>query len=116
MCKWVVAASAPCISPAAERALLAQMAVAEVTGVRLTALCANGRGDAGAAFARQMAMYLCHFAFAMSFTEVGQAFGRDRTTAGHAVRRIEEARENPEFDGVLQRLEDTLHRAGGIHG
>lgn len=113
MHNWV--AASPRLSPAAEQALLAQMVVAEVTGIRLTALCAGSRGDAGSAFARQMAMYLCHLAFAMSFTAVGQAFGRDRTTAGHAVRRIEEAREDPELDRVLQHLEEALRRAGGSH-
>lgn len=116
MCKWVVALSAPRISIDGQRALLAQMTVAEVTGVALLELGGDKRGGAKAAFARQTAMYLCHLVFAMTCTDIARAFGRDRTTIRHAVRRIEEAREHPEFDRSLQWLEGTLRRAGGSHG
>ena len=71
MCRWSTApASAmPEISRAGQQALLAQMAVAEVMGVRLTALCSEVRGDAKVAFARQTAMYLCHLVFALRASE-----------------------------------------------
>jgi len=117
MCKWSTApASAmPEISRAGQQALLAQMAVAEVMGVRLTQLCAEARGDAKVAFARQTAMYLCHLVFAQRATDIAAAFGRDRSTAAHAIARIEEAREDPVVDRRLQWLEAALRRAGGFH-
>lgn len=99
-------------SLAGQRALLVQMAVAEVTGVDLARICGPGRGDCQAALARQMAIYLCRLLYAMSLTELGEAFGRDRTTASHAVQRIEDLREDPELDRTLSWLEASLRRAG----
>ena len=99
-------------SAAGQRALLVQMAVAEVTGVELARICAPKRGDPRAALARQMAMYLCHVVFHMNAAQVGLAFGRDRKTVCHALRRIEELREDLEFDRALGWLETSLSRAG----
>ncbi len=98
------------VSPGSVRALLAQMAVCEVMGVSLVALSAAGRGDRESAFARQTAIYLCRLVFAMTLNEIAQCFGRDRTTVAHAVRRIEEAREDAGFDATLRRLEVSLRR------
>jgi chromosomal replication initiation ATPase DnaA len=50
-------------------------------------------------------MYLAHVAFGLSLSEVGRAFGRDRTTAAHACRLIEERRDDPEVDAILSPLE-----------
>lgn len=120
MCKaveaGVVAPPARSVKLAAARlgqqALLAQIAVAEVMGVKLTDLAADRRGDSRAAFARQTAMYLCRLVFFMRLEDIAASFGRDRSTAGHAIRRIEEAREDPALDRRLQWLEDALRRAG----
>jgi hypothetical protein len=57
------------------------------------------------AFSRQSAMYLAHVAFALSFSEIGVAFGRDRTTAAHACRLVEERRDDPAIDTMLGSLE-----------
>jgi chromosomal replication initiation ATPase DnaA len=108
-------APAPWISVAGQQALLVQMAVAEVTGIALNALCAQGRGDARTALARQMAMYLCHLAFEMSLTRIAQSFGRDRTTVSHAIHRIEDLREDDGLDRILIWLEAMLRRAGGAY-
>jgi len=99
-------------SPMGQRALLVQMAVAEVTGVDLARICAPKRGDCRAALARQMAMYLCHVVFHMKAAQVGLAFARDRKTVCHALSRIEELREDLEFDRALGWLESSLTRAG----
>ena len=115
MCKGVPAAQTPEVSLTCQRALLVQIAVAEVTGVHLAALCAGVRGDARSAFARQMAMYLCRLVFDMSLGDIAAAFGRDRSTAAHAIRRIEEAREQPEIDRCTAWLEAALRRAGGVY-
>jgi chromosomal replication initiation ATPase DnaA len=100
------------ITAAGEQVLLVQMAVAEVTGVGLAEIGSDKRGGPNTAFARQMAMYLCHLVFEMSARRVGDAFGRDRATVRHALNRIEELRENRELDRTLNWLEAMLRRAG----
>ena len=49
--------------------------------------------------------------FNLCATEVGRGFNRDRTTVAYALERIEEQREDPEFDFVLVQLEDLLSDA-----
>jgi chromosomal replication initiation ATPase DnaA len=105
--------SEPRFSAAGQRALLVQMAVAETTGVEITQISSAKRGDSRSALARQMAMYLCHMVFEMNSTQVGQAFGRDRKTVCHALLRIEELREDHEFDRALSWLESSLRKIGG---
>ncbi len=66
------------------------------------------RGRAAAAFARQVAMYLAHTRLGLSFTEAGAYFGRDRTTAAHACRTVEDKREDPSIDAILDFLERAI--------
>lgn len=70
-----------------------------------------GRGAADAAFARQMAMYLCHVGFGMSLSRVALAFGRDRSTVGHACHLVEDRRDDPAFDQLLFALEQAVRGA-----
>jgi len=107
----MVTGSRPQFSAAGRQALLVQMAVAEVTGVELARICGAKRGDSRSALARQTAMYLCHLVFRMNRAQVGVAFGRDRKTVCHALERIEELREDVEFDRMLAWLESSLSRA-----
>ena len=74
-------------------------------GVTVRELRAPNRGTAPVAFARQAAMYLGHVVFGLSLTRLGRGFGRDRTTARHACRTIEEHRDDPAMDKVLGALE-----------
>jgi chromosomal replication initiation ATPase DnaA len=57
--------------------------------------------------ARQSGMYLSHVAFGVNLSAVGRAFGRDRTTAAHACRLIEDRRDDPAVDAVLASLEGS---------
>lgn len=57
------------------------------------------------AFARQLAMYLCHTAANMSLREISDLFGRDRTTVSHACHAIEDRRDCPTFDKQIDFLE-----------
>jgi chromosomal replication initiation ATPase DnaA len=82
--------------------------VAAAFNVGREALEAHGRGPAPTAFARQVAMYLGHTAMALTFTRAGAAFGRDRTTAAHACRLVEERRDDPRVDALLDMLERAL--------
>ena len=70
-------------------------------------LCDAALVATAAAFARQSAMYLAHVSFGLSFSEIGRAFGRDRTTAAHACRLIEDRRDDPAVDAVLGQLESA---------
>lgn len=103
----------PHFSVTVQRALLVQMAVAEVWNVELGRIGGCRRGDPRCALARQTAMYLCRLVFNMKVAQIGVAFGRDRKTVRHAVRRIEELREDYEFDRTLTWLEASLNGLGG---
>ena len=61
-------------------------------------------------------MYLAHVSFGATFSAVGRAFGRDRTTAAHAARVIEERRDDPSIDALLDRLERACAALGATPG
>jgi chromosomal replication initiation ATPase DnaA len=83
-------------------------AVAAVFEVDLRHLEGTTRGSTHTAFARQVAMYLAHVVCGLSLTQVGRLFARDRTTAAHACRRVEDRRDDPEFDRRLEHLERAV--------
>lgn len=85
-------------------------AVAAAFRVPLAELRAVTRRHAHTALARQTAMYLAHVEFGLNFSEIGRAFGRDRTTAAHACRRIEDRRTEPQLDAALASLAHVLRR------
>ncbi len=66
------------------------------------------RGSADVAFARQVAIYLSHTSLGLSYGAAGSFFGRDRTTAAHACRKVEDLREDPAFDTIVDFLERAL--------
>ncbi|MEN9873263.1 MAG: hypothetical protein RL186_160 [Pseudomonadota bacterium] len=74
-------------------------------------LMGQTRGNAATAFARQVAMYLTHVAFGMSLQRVATAFNRDRSTVAHACHAIEDRRDDPAMDDLLDRLEASLRAA-----
>ena len=80
-------------------------AVAHVFGLPMQDLECATRGCAPAAFARQVAMYVTHVSCGMNLTDVGALFSRDRTTVAHACAVIEDRRDDPIFDRVLELLE-----------
>ncbi len=68
------------------------------------------RNKAPIAFARQLAMYLCHVVADMSLRDVADEFDRDRTTVSHACHAVEDRRECPIFDRQIEHLEKELRR------
>ena len=82
--------------------------VGSAFGASQSALHGSGRGEARVAFARQVAMYLCHVELGLSFSVAGHLYGRDRTTAAHACHVIEEGREDASLDSLLDRLERAI--------
>ncbi|MGZ3621436.1 MAG: helix-turn-helix domain-containing protein [Candidatus Binataceae bacterium] len=84
---------------------LLEEATAIVFGVPPDELRARSRCSAQVAFARQSAMYLAHVVLGLNYREVGELFRRDRTTAAHACRRVEDRRDDREIDIRLDMLE-----------
>ncbi len=54
---------------------------------------------------RQISMYVCHVVLQLSLSEIGGAFGRDRTTAGHACNVVEDRRDDAVFDDFVSAIE-----------
>jgi len=105
-------AIAPSPDPETIRRRVASCVIADF-GVTAAELSFGSRGSPRAALARQVAMYLCHVGFALSFEGIGRLFRRDRTTVAHACRVIEERREDVGFDGRLAALERKVARTEG---
>jgi|GEM_PF-1017148 len=82
--------------------------VAVATGVSSEQMRTFSRNHARVARARQIAMYLTNISWEWPLARVGKAFGRDRTTVGHACRLIEDLRDDALFDEMLERLEAAL--------
>lgn len=78
---------------------------AAFTGVASHRILSAQRFDAPVSRARHLAMYLAHVAFQLRFGVVGEGFGRDRKSVVYAVARIEDARDDDEFDRQLTQLE-----------
>lgn len=92
----------------ASMACFVEAMVESAFGVGRPALHAPLRGAARVAFARQVAMYLVRVRLGLSYSAVGDLFGRDRTTAAHACRVIEERREDTQLDSLLDCLERAI--------
>ena len=90
---------------------LAMALVARTLRQPLSEIRGAQRGGAPIARARQVAMYLAHVQLGLSLTEVGCAFGRDRTTVRHACRLVEDWRDHPQIDTLIACLERALQDA-----
>ena len=93
--------------------------IAREKHVPIRLLIHPSRCRVGTARARQLAMYLSHVILGRSLSEIGDAFGRDRTTVSHACAVIEDLRHDPAFDedvSALERhLEAQLSGGGNAH-
>ncbi|WP_421952429.1 helix-turn-helix domain-containing protein [Pelagibacterium sp.] len=82
------------------------------TGVRYCDFFAPSRMRLHTAGARQLAMYLCHVLLGMTMTQVGQFFGRDRTTVAYACGQVEDMRDDGgDYDRRLVGLEERIEAA-----
>jgi chromosomal replication initiation ATPase DnaA len=82
--------------------------VAAAFGLPVVELGRPTRRQAPVAFARQVAMYVAHVDLGLSLTHVGRLFRRDRTTAAHACRVVEDRRDDPAIDGRLATIEAAV--------
>lgn len=95
-----------------------RMAVAFVTSlvsmvmdVPVQDIVARRRTTAAGARARQTAIYLAHVVLAWPLWKVAAAFGRDRSTASHAIHAIEDLRDDTVFDERLTVMEACVRQA-----
>jgi hypothetical protein len=88
--------------------------VAAAFGLAAEELASERRGVADVAFARQVAMYLAHTRLGLPLTAAGGLFRRDRTTARHACRQVEDRRDDPRVDRLLECLERGIDVAVDI--
>ncbi|MBJ3774491.1 helix-turn-helix domain-containing protein [Acuticoccus mangrovi] len=86
-----------------------EVTVAAAMNLPVDELAAKTRRTAPVAFARQVAMYCAHVTLGWSLTEAGSVFDRDRTTAAHACRVVEDRRDDQQIDSMVQAVEDALH-------
>jgi len=54
---------------------------------------------------RQISMYVCHVALRIPQNDIGEAFGRDRSTVRHACHVVEDRRDDPVFDDFVSATE-----------
>lgn len=89
--------------------------VAQEKHIPIRLLMHKSRCRMGAARARQLAMYLCHVALGRSLQEVGDIFGRDRTTVSYACALMEDMRDDRSFDDAVAALELRIEAMVGAH-
>lgn len=82
--------------------------VAVTFGLAAAELAAPTRRAAPVAFARQVAIYSAHTVAGLSLDRAGRLFGRDRTTAAHACRVVEDRRDDPEIERRVATVETAL--------
>lgn len=100
---------APVTEPHDWFAFTACRVVGKAMGVAESDLLGASRDKRQIAFARQTAMYLAHVCYRLTYVQVAEAFGRERTTVAHACAVIEDARdEGGEFEELLDKLEKRL--------
>lgn len=91
---------------------LALHMAAAATGAPLAEVASHGKRLAPLACkARRLAVYLAHVTFGWPLERTAHAFGLNRSTASAACRWVEDARDRPELDGLLDRLEAALQTA-----
>jgi chromosomal replication initiation ATPase DnaA len=72
-----------------------------------------GRATLGVSRVRQVAMYVSHVVLGLGMTEIGRAFGRDRTTVMYACHLIEDLRDDDDFDRIITMTERVALAAFG---
>ena len=76
----------------------------------------SGRSRLDVSRIRQIAMYVCHVVFGLKMSEVGNGFGRDRTTVVHACHVVEDMRDDRDFDQIVNSFERVASAALKYHG
>jgi chromosomal replication initiation ATPase DnaA len=85
-------------------------AVAVETAVCISKMLQRSRGFGRAARARQIAMYLAHVLLSRPQHDVALLFDRDRTTVAHAMHVVEDRRDDPRLERLIERIERRFER------
>ena len=93
------------------RAELALTLVAASTGVPTRRMDERGRLTGAICRSRRLAIYLAYITFEWPMERVAHAFGMNRTSAAKACRWVEDARDAPALDEMLDRLESCARQA-----
>lgn len=113
------------LAQAADRAALADRRIVCMVVRQLTAELLGVVGDRqevrrarrrASCHVRQIAMYVCHVALSMSYGEIAEAFGLDRTTVSHACHVVEDRRDDAAFDtfvSTVERLAESVCMVAG---
>ena len=113
------------LAQAADRAALADRRIVCMVVRQLTAELLGVVGDRqevrrarrrASCHVRQIAMYVCHVAISMSYGEIAEAFGLDRTTVSHACHVVEDRRDDAAFDtfvSTVERLAESVCMVAG---
>ena len=99
--------------PSAVACALAARLAASASGIPAAEVVSTRRSSRRVSAARHIGMYLAHTVAGLSLTVVAEYFGRDRTTAAHACRLIEDRRDDRKFDEELIELENLLRAICG---
>lgn len=73
-----------------------------------------GRSTLDVSRVRQVAMYVAHVVLRLNMSDIGKAFGRDRTTVMYACHLIEDLRDDEDFDRIITRTERVAMAAFGL--
>ncbi|MCD7111020.1 hypothetical protein LRX75_18455 [Rhizobium sp. DKSPLA3] len=60
---------------------------------------------------RQIAMYVSHVVLQVSLTDIGVAFGRDRSTVSYSCHVVEDRRDDADFDAFVTAIERVITAA-----
>lgn len=93
------------VERAALRCRLAREIASAVLDVPVEEIGRPNRSVAETCRARHLAIYLAHVVFQVPLGAIATEFGRDRTSVAHAVRRIEDGRDEAAFEHLVVRLE-----------
>ena len=106
---------APAVPPSNACRIVRQIAL-EMTAMSSDRPLLRRDSRRAACHVRQIAMYVCHVVLRLSLSEIGAAFGRDRTTVGHACNVVEDRRDNAAFDAFVSAIERVVLSVFGPAG
>lgn len=102
--------------PCDPRVRLVAEVLAYATGVPAENILSRARTGAAIARLRHVAMYLFSVVYTVGASNTAHAFGRERTTAHYALKKVEDARLQPAFDAWVASLERALMAAPDLGG
>jgi chromosomal replication initiation ATPase DnaA len=91
-----------------DRADLTMQVVAMRLGAPMETIRNKGRLSRPAVRVRRVSLYLAHVALGWPLERVAHAFGINRQTVGTACTRIEDARDEPHLNALLDQLAETI--------